>query len=246
MPDPKKPTGVDYYSGDDRFASGTEVAGVPQPVDWLTHAGQGVRFAFMKARHAEFVGSHGPWYELNNPAAKNAGLLRGPYHWLDPCNVQLPANLDTVTSANFTNAALFPFRGDPLDLALQQANDFCDQILAQGWGEPGDLPPAVDIEPSVFLTPAGVPVRAVIVDGLNRPIFEDNNGNQLGVIAGGFVLNPNTGAQLGQVQNNAAGHPVTFVDGAGTAHPGRLRRDNVDDLWRRMPTVQDRINVIVV
>jgi hypothetical protein len=56
----EKPTGVDYFASDDRFASGTEIAGEPQVVDWLTHADQGVRFAYLKARHAEFVGGHSP------------------------------------------------------------------------------------------------------------------------------------------------------------------------------------------
>ena len=53
MPDPNRPTGVDYYIGDARFASGTEVAGNPPRVDWLTHADKGVRYAFVKARHAQ-------------------------------------------------------------------------------------------------------------------------------------------------------------------------------------------------
>jgi hypothetical protein len=41
-----------------------------------------------------------------------------------------------------------------LDYVLQQTNNFCDIILAQGWGEPGDLPPAVDIESTPFYTTA--------------------------------------------------------------------------------------------
>lgn len=249
MPDPNKPAGVDYFASDDRFASGTEIPGAPQVVDWLTHADQGVRFAFMKARHAQIVGGHGPWFNINYTLAKNAGLLCAPYHWLDPCDVQLPANIDAVTSANWRSAALFPIIGDPIEFALQQANGFCDQILAQGWGEAGDLPPAIDIEPSVFLTAGGNPVKAVILDGAGRPIFENSNGNQLGAITtmGGVqVVVDNAGNQLGQVQNNAAGHPIAFIDAAGSVHPGRLRKDSVNDLWQRMPTQQDRINVIVV
>ena len=249
MPDPNQPSGVDYFASDDRFLSGTEISGTPRMVDWLSHADKGVRFAFLKARHAQFVGGHGPWFNLNYPLVKNAGLLRAPYHWLDPCDVQLPANTDAVTSGNWQNAAQFPVIGDPLDFALQQANDFCDQILAQGWGEPGDLPPGVDIEPSVFLTAGGAPVKAVILDAAGRPIFEDSHGNQLGAIVtiGGVKTVVNAaGNSLGPVQNDANGHPVAFTDAAGAAHAGRLRKDNVNDLWQRLTTQQDRINVIVV
>jgi hypothetical protein len=89
-----------------------------------------VRFAFLKARQALMAGGHAQWFSLNYPLVKRAGLLRGPYHWLDPCQVQLPPTIDSVTAANWDNAALFPITTpDLLGFALQQANEFCDQIL---------------------------------------------------------------------------------------------------------------------
>src|SRR3954468_22399454 len=135
MPDPNQPAGVDYFAGDNRFATGTEIGGNPQVIDWQTHADKGIRFAILKARNAQFIGGHGPFFNLNYPLIKAAGMMRAPYLWFDPCEVQLPANLDTVTSANWQG---LPFRGNSFDNAIAQANGFCDQILAAGWGEPGD------------------------------------------------------------------------------------------------------------
>lgn len=244
MPDRNRPTGVDYYAFDTIFASGTESPGNPRVVDWLTHADQGVRFAILKARHAQFVGGHPPWFALNYPLVKNAGLLRAPYHWLDPCRIQLPANVDAVNSSNWNNAALFPIIGNPLDFVLQQANAFCDQILAEGWGEPGDLPPAVDIEHSPFMTAAGDRVDALFVDAAGRQIFVGPNGNPSGVVVaggapGGQVLVDNAGVQLGQVHTNAAGLPFEMVNAAGQIIPLHRKRENSDerfaDLWRRVP-----------
>src|SRR5262245_2004691 len=253
MPDRNRPTGVDYFASDTIFASGTESPGNPRVVDWLTHADQGVRFAILKARHALLEGGHPPWFALNYPLVKNAGLLRAPYHWLDPCRIQPPANGDAVTSANWNSAAVFPIIGNPLDFVLQQANAFCDQILAQGWGEPGDLPPAVDIELSPYLTATGDPVNALFVDGQGRRIFERTNGEELGsvdVVGGVQIVVDGAGNQVGQVQaTDAAGHPTAIVDAAGVVTRGRLKRENSDrrfvDLWRRL-TRQEAINVVVV
>src|SRR5205807_1491594 len=73
------------------------------------------------------------------------------------------------------------------------------------------------------------------------PILED-----AGVIgAGGQVLNP-AGQVIGQVQNDAGGHPNGFVDTAGVAHAGRLRRGiHATDSWKRLGRA-DSINVCVV
>jgi len=251
MPDPNRPTGADYYAGDDRFASGTEIGGNPLPVDWQTHADKGVRFGLVKARNAQFAGGHGPFFSLNYPLMKAAGLLRAPYTWLDPCEVQLPANLDNVTSANW-NA--LPLRGDRIADALAQANQFCDQILAAGWGAPGDLPPAVDIEQTSLMTVGGDIARLVRLDAVGRPQLELLNGNLLGSIAmaGGVqVVLDGTGAQIGTVQNNAGGHPNGFLPaGGGPVQPARLLREDSDhriaDLWRMLPNELERIKVIVV
>ncbi len=55
------------------------------------------------------------------------------------------------------------------------------------------------------------------------------------------------GVRLGKVVNNAQGHPVATTDVAGhIIQRGRLRKDSSNDLWNRMPTQQDRINVVVV
>ena len=255
MPDRNRPTGVDYYAFDELFASGTETAPpprTPQVVDWLTHADQGVRFAILKARHAQHAdGGHPPWFALNYPLVKNAGLLRAPYHWLDPCRIQPPANSDAVTSANWNSAAAFPIIGNPLDFVLQQANGFCDQILAQGWGEPGDLPPAVDIELSPYLTAAGNVVQALFVDAAGRRVFETPASVQLGavdVVNGVQVVLDNANNEVGRVQTtDAAGHPTSIVSAAGVVTAGRLKRENSDrrfvDLWRRAPAPIDCVVV---
>jgi hypothetical protein len=180
---------------------------------------------------------------------KRAGLLRGPYHWLDPCQVQLPPTIDSVTAANWDNAALFPITTpDLLGFALQQANEFCDQILAEGWGEPGDLPPGVDIEPSPYLTARGAVAKAVLLDNLGRPILEDSNHNQIGMIdvvpdqnnflqlQGGERVLAANGTVLGQLRLDNDGHPTTIVDAANNVvQCGHLRKDVINDLWRRVP-----------
>lgn len=265
MPDLSRPTGVDYYVADELFASGTESPGAPQPIDWLTHADQGVRFAFLKARQALMSAGHAPWFSLNYPLVKQAGLLRGPYHWLDPCQVQPPPTSDAVTAANWNNAALFPVTTpDLLDFALQQADGFCDQILAAGWGEPGDLPPGVDIEPSPYLTAGGAVAKAVLLDG-GRPILEDAGHNQIGVIdvipgpnnllqlQGGEDVLAGNGAVIGQLRLDNTGHPDAIINAANVVlQRGRLRKDVINDLWKRVPGAtpqqqqQNRIEIIVV
>src|SRR5690349_3043945 len=130
MPDASRPRGVDYNATDELIFSGTDVpaAGGPNAFDWQTHADKGIRFAFVKSSEGTSDAGNGAWFTLNYPLVKNAGILRAPYHWLIPCRfVRPPAG---QTSATWRATAVV---GDPLDLAVQQANTFVAQILAEGW-----------------------------------------------------------------------------------------------------------------
>ena len=240
MPDPNRPIGVDYYVLDDAIFAGTESPRPPHTpltIDWNAHADKGVRFAILKARHGTNSTDHEPWFQLNYPLVKNAGMLRAPYAWLVPCQVDV-SGMGQLTSATWRNTPL-AHGFDPLASALQQANDFCTQILADGWGEPGDLPPAVDIEPMPFAT-------AIAVDSHGRTILEVPGPNadpttRLGVIAGNNVLDAQ-GHVIGTVHTTNS-----VVDGISTAPgvvtPARMRRDPTD-LWA--VTAAQSINVIVI
>jgi hypothetical protein len=243
MPDPNKPIGVDYYSKDTEFVGGIEVPGVPKMVDWQSHADLGVQFAFLKSMQGHW--QYNAWFNANYQAAKDAGLLRAPYLFAHPCEVQVPGNNPAaVTSANVLT---LPLAVNVLDYALQQANRFCDQILAQGWGEPGDLPPMVDIERAAYWTANDIKVDSVVVvNATGQPVFVDPNNNRIGVIrvvAGNQVVFDAAGNQIGQVVVNAAGVAVG-VNTVGGVRPGRVQRQDTD-LWKRLP-LADRRNFVVV
>lgn len=165
MADPTPPLGVDYYSRDTQFVGGVEVPPVGgwTKIDWAPQLESGVRFAYLKSMQGPW--RYDGWFDTNYQPAKDAGLLRGPYLFFHPCEVVLPTPL---TAANWMGAAL---AGNIFDNALTQANAFCDQILAKGWGEPGDLLPMVDIEAAAYHDANG-PVLAPVLDAQGNPVLD--------------------------------------------------------------------------
>jgi len=91
---------------------GIDVSHFQHDIDWAAAAASGIGFAFIKA--TEGVRTVDPQFHANWQAAKNAGLLRGAYHFFHPA---------------------FP--------VVEQA-----ELLLRTVGslEPGDLPPALDLE----------------------------------------------------------------------------------------------------
>jgi len=160
MPDPNKPTGVDFY-----IREGFQ--------DWQMWADKGVQFAFLKERQGDWTydppgGATQHWFSKSWQAVKDAGMLRAPYLFPMACKLSVP-NAAAVTPQNWRTWQIVDVdpTGTPpqhrdgeksLDYVLQQTNAFCDEILQAGWGEPGDLPPAVDIESTTFFTTAADPV----------------------------------------------------------------------------------------
>src|ERR1700691_3829647 len=149
MPNPSTPTGVDFYVGE-----GWQ--------DWQTWADKGVQFSFLKERQGDWTydnsATYPLWFTKSWQGVKDAGLLRAPYLFVMPAHLTIP-NVGTITATNWQNYSIDDVNLDPtnaplphsdgtksLDYILAQTNSFCDEILAAGWGEPGDMPPAVDIE----------------------------------------------------------------------------------------------------
>ena len=113
-----------------------------------------------------------------------------------------------------------------------------------------------------YLTARGGVAKAVILDGNGRPIFEDSNGNLIGSIdvvpgqnnvlhlqGGENVLGPAApNNPLGQLRLDANGHPDAVIGPQNNVIRGHLRKDTVNDLWRRLPgaSPQQQIETIVV
>jgi hypothetical protein len=162
MPDPNKATGVDFYA-----LEGYQ--------DWQAWADRGVQFAFLKAQQGDWTYDDPPgpgvgvprWFSKSWQGVKDAGMLRAPYLFPMACKLTI-ANAAAVTAANWRTWPIDDVNPEPgvvhtdgqksLDYVLQQTNNFCDLITAQGWGEPGDLPPAVDIESTTYFTTAAAKV----------------------------------------------------------------------------------------
>ena len=168
---------------------------------------------------------HAAWFSLNYPLVKNAGLLRGPYHWLDPCQVQ-PPTTDAVTTANWTNAQLFPVvtagtgwtgrcsRPTVSVTRFLRTAGASRVICRRAWGSP-----------SPYLTAANAVAKAVLLDH-GRPIFEDltGNHNQIGVLdvvpGANALLTPQAGMNVLDGHNHVIGrlrldnhnHPDAIVD----------------------------------
>jgi hypothetical protein len=164
MPDSERPTGVDFY-----ILEGYQ--------DWQTWADKGVQFAFLKERQGDWTydppgGANALWFSKSWQGVKDAGMLRAPYLFPMACRMTVP-NVGSITAGNWQRWTIDEVNsvGGPhtdgqksLDYVLQQTNAFCDEILSAGWGEPGDLPPAVDIESTTFFTTGGTAVPFIQSD----------------------------------------------------------------------------------
>lgn len=102
------------------FVKGIDVSKWQPGVDWVRLRQQEIRFAFIKATQGE---AHvDPLFSTHWAGARQAGLLRGAYHFLDP-------DMD----------------------GRRQAENFLRTVRA----EPGELPPALDIERQPTVPAAG-------------------------------------------------------------------------------------------
>lgn len=169
MPDSNKPTGVDFY-----ILEGYQ--------DWQMWADKGVQFAFLKERQGDWTydppaaGATQLWFSKSWQGVKDAGMLRAPYLFPMVAKLNIPS-VASVTNANWQQTAIVDVNVSPanaplphddgvrsLDYVLAQTNAFCDEVLSYGWGEPGDMPPAVDVEAVTFFTNAAVPVPFIVGD----------------------------------------------------------------------------------
>lgn len=104
------------------YAEGIDVSQWQAKIDWVKVAQDSIVFAYIRA--TEGVGFTDSQFAANMKGAKNAGILRGPYHYATP-------------SAND---------------AQSEAKYFCDTVEANGgWGE---MPPALDLETESGLSSA--------------------------------------------------------------------------------------------
>jgi len=94
------------------MVAGIDVSHFQREIDWAAVAASGIGFGFIKA--TEGVGTLDRQFHANWAAAKDAGLLRGAYHFFHPTSP-----------------------------AAAQADWFLRTV---GRLEPGDLPPALDLE----------------------------------------------------------------------------------------------------
>ena len=79
-----------------RYIQGIDVALWEPNIDWAKVRAQGIRFAFIKASQADFAD---PLFDSHWAGAKQAGILRGAYHFLDPkvdARIQAETFLRTV------------------------------------------------------------------------------------------------------------------------------------------------------
>ena len=63
------------------YIKGIDVALWEPNIDWAKVRVQDIRFAFIKASQADFTD---PRFDSHWVGAKQAGILRGAYHFLDP------------------------------------------------------------------------------------------------------------------------------------------------------------------
>lgn len=74
-----------------KYIKGIDVALWEPNIDWAKVRAQGIRFAFIKASQADFGD---PLFDSHWVGAKQAGILRGAYHFLDP---KVDARIQAVT-----------------------------------------------------------------------------------------------------------------------------------------------------
>src|SRR5512133_2117777 len=64
-----------------KYLRGIDVASWEPNINWEKVCAQGIRFAFIKASQADFTD---PKFDSHWAGSKQAGVLRGAYHFLDP------------------------------------------------------------------------------------------------------------------------------------------------------------------